>query len=171
MTSKSVRFCSQNGTKIGPKMVSEMVLNLLLFLGWFWCPNWPQKWPQNGSKIGPKMGSAAQMCSWSPKRGQNGLNMAPGVPKWTQNGSKMAPKWLQNVTLEPEMDTKMEPTRLQGLPRGASGAPSGANMHPKWDARGNELRSFCVSPHRHGPRPGGMREAIKLAEVAHGVAS
>ena len=85
-------------------------------------------------------------------------------PKWlreSQNGPKMAPKWLQNVTLEPEMDTKMEPTRLQGLPRGAPGAPSGANVHSKWDARGNELRSFCISPHRYGPRPGGMREAIK----------
>ena len=92
MTSKSVQFWSQNGSKIGPKMVSERVLNLLLFLGCFLGPNWTQKWSQKGSKIGPKMGSAAQMCSWSPKWAPKWTQNGSGVPKWTQNGSQMAPK-------------------------------------------------------------------------------
>ena len=52
----------------------------------------------------------------------------------------MNSKWLQIVTLELEIDTEMEPTCLQGLPRGAVG---GANMHPKWDARGHT----SVLPH------------------------
>ena len=92
MTSKSVPFWSQNGSKIGPKMVSERVLKLLLFLGCFLGPNWTQKWSQKGSKIGPKMGSAAQMCSWSPKWAPKWTQTGSGVSKWTQNGSQM----LQN---------------------------------------------------------------------------
>ena len=90
MTSKSAQFWFQNGSKIGPKMVSERVLNLLLFLGCFLGPNWTQKWSQKGSKIGPKMGSVAQMCSWSSKWAPKWTQNGSGVPKWTQNGSQMA---------------------------------------------------------------------------------
>ena len=111
------------GPKLGPKMD----------------PKWLRIWS-------PKMGSAAQMCSWSPKWAQKWSRHVSGSPN-------MAPKWLQNVTLEPEMDTKMEPTCLQELPRGAPGAPSGPNMHPKWNAKGHGLRKFCISHHRQHKPP------------------
>ena len=155
---------------MAPKLVPKWCQKWSSICSCFWAAFWAQIGPKNGPKmvptLVPKWGQLPRCAPGVPSGPQNGAKMCPGVPKWTQNG----PKWLQNVTLEPEMDTKMEPTCLQGLPRGAPGAPSGANMHPKWDARGNELRSFCVSHHRYGPRPGGMREAIKFAgPSAHGV--
>ena len=133
MTSKSVPFWSQNGSKIGPKMVSERVLNLLLFLGCFLGPNWTQKWSQKGSKIGPKMGSAAQMCSWSPK----------WAPKWTQNGSGV-PKWTQNgsfgLLFGPNLDPKMVPKRFQNWSHNGVSRPdvlrrSMARARPRRNAR------------------------------------
>ena len=94
MPSNSVQIWIQNSSKIGPKMVSERVLNLLLFLGCFF-----------GPKLDPKM-VPKRLQNWS----QNGVS-CPDVLLELQVGPKMDPKWLRS----PKMDAKW-------LPNGASTA-------------------------------------------------
>ena len=105
MTSKSVQFWSQNGTKIGPKMVSEMVLKFALVFGLLFGP-------KPAPKMTPNWSQNEVSCPDVLLEPQAGPKTDPKWLRGSQHGPKMAPKWLQNVTLEPEMDTQMEPKML-----------------------------------------------------------
>ena len=103
MTSKSVQHWTQNGSKIGPKMVSEKVIILVSCLSCFWDPIWGPEWTQT-PKLFLKWGQLA--------RG------APGAQDGPQNGS---------------MDLKMDPKCCQERPRGAPGAQHGAPKYEPQD--------------------------------------
>ena len=110
MTSKSVQFWSQNGSKIGPKIVSRKGLEFALLFGLLLGPN-----------LDPKM-VPKRLQNWT----RNGVG-CPAVLLEPQVGPKTDPKWLRS----PKMDPKMAPKWLQNVTFG-SGLPL---IHGTWQAQ------------------------------------